>query len=47
MNYVDLSAIGTDKEENNTARDILVLLVLVGVVAAVSVGVIIARKQTN
>lgn len=45
MDYVDLNL--TDEEENNTVRDILVLLVLVGVVAAVSAGVMIARKQTN
>ena len=46
MDYVDLSSLVTE-EKDTTARDILVLLVLVGVVSAVSVGVVIARKQTN
>ena len=45
MNYVDLTT--TPEETNTTVRDILILLVLVGVVGAVSAGVVIARKQTN
>lgn len=47
MNYVDLASIGTEEDVNTTARDVLVLLVLVGVVAAVSVGVVVARKNAN
>ena len=46
LDYVEY-ATADDKDENNTARDVLVLLVLVGVVALVSVGVVVARKQTN
>lgn len=46
MDYVDLTS-SSDEEENTTARDVLILLVLVGVVAAVTVGVVVARKQTN
>lgn len=45
MNYVELP--GEEVKEDTTVRDILILLVLVGVVGLVSVGVIIARKQTN
>lgn len=46
MNYVGLS--GEDEEkEDTTSRDVLILLVLVGVVAAVGVGVVVARKNTN
>ena len=43
MNYVGLDS----EDEDTTTRDILILLVLVGVVAAVSVGVVVARKTTN
>ncbi len=43
MNYVDLDV----EEEDSTARDVLILLVLVGVVAAVAVGVVVARKNTD
>lgn len=46
LDYVEY-ATADDKDENNTARDVLVLLVLVGFVALVSVGVVVARKQTN
>lgn len=46
LDYVDLAANGQE-DENNTVRDVLVLLVLVGVVALVTVGVVVARKQTN
>ena len=46
MDFVD-SDLSSAEEENNTVRDILVLLVLVGVIGAISVGVILARKQTN
>lgn len=46
LDYVDLAADDAN-DENNTARDVLVLLVLVGVVALVTVGVVVARKQTN
>lgn len=46
MNFVDL--VGTsEKEESTTARDVLILLVLVGVVGAVVAGVVIARNKTN
>ena len=46
MNYVDLTD-APKEETNTTARDVLILLVLVGVVGAVTAGVVIARKQTN
>ena len=46
MEYVE-SGILPDEEENNTAKDVLVLLVLVGVVAAVAGGVAVARKNID
>lgn len=47
MDFVDLEGNLTEEEESTTGRDVLILLVLVGVVAAVTVGVIVARKKTN
>lgn len=47
MDFVDLEGNLAIEEESTTGRDILILLGLVAVVAAITVGVIVARKKTN
>lgn len=45
MNYV--SAASPEKEKDTTAQDVLILLVILGVVGAVTAGIVVARKNTN
>lgn len=44
MNYVESAS---KSDESNTTKDIIILLVIIGVIAAISTGVVIARKNTN
>ena len=43
MDYINLEV----EKKDTTARDILLIIVLVGVVGAITAGVLIARKTTN
>lgn len=43
MDYINLEV----EKKDTTARDILLIIVLVGVVGAITAGVVIARKTTN
>jgi hypothetical protein len=47
MNFVDLENLSPIEEESNTAKDVLVLLVIIAVVGIVTTGIIVARKETN
>lgn len=51
MNYVDLSGSSSTSMstavDTNTTRDALILLVVIAIGAAITVGVIVARKNTN
>lgn len=47
MNFVDFETLKPVEAESNTAKDVLVLLVIIAVVGLVTAGIIVARKETN
>ena len=47
MNFVDFETLKPVEAESNTAKDVLVLLVIIAVVGLVTAGIIVARKEAN